>query len=103
LGGRRTIDKSLVIGFVQAVLSVSLRANQLVVGFRCHLLALGATTFLYREIFGPLSRDTIPGFARLDFAWLAGIPIVGPALAQQTGLAYVGLALVVVTWALLKY
>jgi simple sugar transport system permease protein len=94
---------SLVIGFVQAVLSVSLRANQLVVGIGFNILALGATTFLYREIFGPLSRDTIPGFARLDFAWLAGIPIVGPALAQQTGLAYVGLALVVVTWALLKY
>jgi simple sugar transport system permease protein len=94
---------SLVIGFVQAVLSVSLRANQLVVGIGFNILALGATTFLYREIFGPLSRDTIPGFAGLDFAWLAGIPIVGPALAQQTGLAYVGLALVVVTWALLKY
>jgi simple sugar transport system permease protein len=94
---------SLVSGFVQAVLSVSLRANQLVVGIGFNILALGATTFLYREIFGPLSRDTIPGFARLDFAWLAGIPIVGPALAQQTGLAYVGLALVVVTWALLKY
>lgn len=94
---------SLVIGFVQAVLSVSLRANQLVVGIGFNILALGATTFLYREIFGPLSRDTIPGFARLDFAWLAGIPIIGPALAQQTGLAYAGLALVAVTWAVLKY
>lgn len=94
---------SLAIGFVQAVLSVSLRANQLVVGIGFNILALGATTFLYREIFGPLSRDTIPGFAKLDFAWLAGIPVIGPALAQQTGLAYVGLALVAVTWALLKY
>jgi simple sugar transport system permease protein len=103
LGVIAAIVISLVIGFVQAVLSVSLRANQLVVGIGFNILALGATTFLYREIFGPLSRDTIPGFARLDFAWLAGIPIVGPALAQQTGLAYVGLALVVVTWALLKY
>ncbi|HWB46877.1 MAG TPA: ABC transporter permease [Hyphomicrobiaceae bacterium] len=93
----------LVIGVVQAVLSVNLRANQLVVGIGFNILALGATTFLYREIFGPLSRDTIPGFARLEFGWLASIPVIGPALSQQTGLAYLGLLLVIVTWALLKY
>ena len=53
---------SLVFAFFQAILSVTLRANQLVVGIGFNILALGATTFLYREIFGPLSRDTIPGF-----------------------------------------
>jgi general nucleoside transport system permease protein len=97
------VASSLVLAFFQAVLSVTLRANQLVVGIGFNILALGATTFLYREIFGPLSRDTIPGFGKVDVPGLSAIPVVGPALFQQTGLAYLGIALVVVTWALLKY
>ena len=44
---------ALAIAYLQAVLSVTLRANQLVVGIGFNILALGATTFLYREIFGP--------------------------------------------------
>ena len=94
---------SLVVAFLQAILSVTLRANQLVVGIGFNILALGATTFLYREIFGPLSRDTIPGFEKLHVPWLADIPVLGAALFQQTGLTYAGLAMVVVTWALLKH
>lgn len=93
---------ALAVAFLQAVLSVTLRANQLVVGIGFNILALGATTFLYREIFGPLSRDTIPGFDRVHVPWLADIPVIGPALFQQAGVAYVGLAMVAVTWLLLK-
>ena len=92
----------LVVAFLQAILSVTLRANQLVVGIGFNILALGATTFLYREIFGPLSRDTIPGFAKVHVPWLSDIPVLGAALFRQTGLAYAGLALVVVTWFVLK-
>ncbi|MBS0339131.1 MAG: ABC transporter permease [Proteobacteria bacterium] len=94
---------SLVFAFFQAILSVTLRANQLVVGIGFNILALGATTFLYREIFGPLSRDTIPGFGKVAVPGLAEIPVIGPALFNQTGLTYVAFGLVVVTWALLKY
>ncbi len=94
---------SLGFAFVQAVLSVSLRANQLVVGIGFNILALGATTFLYRQIFGPLSRDTIPGLQRLHVPWLSEIPVLGPALFQQTALAYVAVLMVAVTWAVLKY
>ncbi|MEO7938923.1 MAG: ABC transporter permease, partial [Burkholderiaceae bacterium] len=93
---------SLGFAFVQGVLSVSLRANQLVVGIGFNILALGATTFLYRQIFGPLSRDTIPGLQRLHVPWLSDIPVLGPALFQQTALAYVAVLMVAVTWALLK-
>lgn len=94
---------SLVFSYFQAVLSVTLRANQLVVGIGFNILALGATTFLYREIFGPLSRDTIPGFGKVAVPWLSEIPVIGPALFNQTGLTYVAFALVFATWALLKY
>ncbi|MEO8922060.1 MAG: ABC transporter permease [Caldimonas sp.] len=97
------VAASLAVAYLQAILSVTLRANQLVVGIGFNILALGATTFLYREIFGALSRDTIPGFGKARIPWLSDIPVIGPALFQQTALTYVGLALVLVTWALLKY
>ena len=50
---------------MQAWLSVNLRANQLVVGIGFNILALGATTLLYRIIFGGLSREEIPGLPKL--------------------------------------
>jgi len=97
------VGAALVVAFLQAVLSVTLRANQLVVGIGFNLLVLGATTFLYREIFGPLSREVIPGFAKWHVPLLGDLPVLGPALFQQVGLVYAGLALVVLIWALLRY
>lgn len=97
------VAAALVVALVQAVLSVTLRANQLVVGIGFNILALGATTFLYREIFGPLSREAIPGFAKWRVPLVADVPILGPALFRHVGLVYVGLALVLALWAGLRY
>ncbi|WP_287787528.1 ABC transporter permease [Acidiphilium sp.] len=92
---------ALVLALWQAAMSVTLRANQLVVGIGFNILALGATTFLYREIFGAASRDLIPGFARWPVPSLAELPVLGPALFQQTALGYAGLALIALTWLVL--
>lgn len=86
---------SLVIASAQAWLSVRAGANQLVVGIGINLLALGATTFAYREIFGGLSREMIPSFEAWSVPGLSSLPLVGPALFQQTPLVYVALLLVV--------
>lgn len=97
------VTAALLLAFVQAVLSVTVRANQLVVGIGLNILALGGTTFLYREIFGPLSREAIPGFAIWHVPVLGDLPILGIALFRQVGLVYVGLAVVVLIWALLEH
>jgi general nucleoside transport system permease protein len=86
---------SLVIAAAQAWLSVRAGANQLVVGIGINLLALGATTFAYREIFGGLSREVIPSFEAWSVPGLSSLPLLGPALFQQTPLVYVALLLVV--------
>jgi simple sugar transport system permease protein len=88
------LGSALVLGAVQAVLSVRVGANQLVVGIGFNILALGVTTFLYREVFGGLSRDVLPSFSEVHVPGLERIPWLGPALFQQTGLVYVALALV---------
>jgi ABC-type uncharacterized transport system permease subunit len=89
---------ALAVAVAQAFLSVRVRANQLVVGIGFNILALGATTFLYREIFGALSREVLPSFATWSVPGLSRIPFLGPALFRQTWLVYAGLAVVALTW-----
>jgi simple sugar transport system permease protein len=88
---------ALVMAVVQAILSVRVRANQLVVGIGFNIFALGATTFLYRETFGGLSREVLPSFGTLELPLLSRIPFLGGALFSQAGLVYVAFALCAAT------
>ena len=97
------IAAALVVAFFQAILSVTLRANQLVVGIGFNILVLGATTFLFREIRGAGASDLIPGLPVWRIPVLADIPILGPALFQQSSLFYIGVLLVFGTWALIAH
>jgi ABC-type uncharacterized transport system permease subunit len=91
------VGSSLLLAALQAFLSVRVRANQLVVGIGFNILALGATTFLYRETFGGLSRDVIPSFSTWHVPALSGLPFLGVAVFQQVWLVYAALALLAVT------
>ncbi len=93
----------LPVALLQAFLSNSLGANQIVTGLGINILSLGATTLAYREIFGERSNDLIPGFAQWKPPLLADIPILGPALFQQVWMLYLALALVVATALVLRY
>jgi simple sugar transport system permease protein len=93
---------ALVLAALQAVLSVRVRANQLVVGIGFNILALGATTFLYRQVFGGLSREVLPSFGVVEVPLLSRLPVLGGALFAQAGLVYVAFAAVLVTWWLIR-
>jgi simple sugar transport system permease protein len=97
------IGSGIIFSVLQALLSVRLRANQLVVGIGLNILALGATTFLNREIFGALSRDLVPGFGTLYIPGLSDLPIIGPSLFQQYDVVYVGIALIAIIWFVLRF
>lgn len=93
---------ALLTSLLQAYLSVTLKANQLVVGIGFNILVLGVTTFLFREIRGSGASDLIPGLPVWHIPLLADIPVVGPALFQQSSLFYFGLLLVLGTWYLIS-
>jgi ABC-type uncharacterized transport system permease subunit len=97
------VAASLVIAFFQAVLSVTFRANQLVVGIGFNILVLGVTTFLFREIRGSGASDLIPGLPIWQIPLLSRIPVIGPALFEQSSLFYVGVVLIVATWLLIAH
>jgi general nucleoside transport system permease protein len=92
-----------LVGLAQAFLSVTLRANQIVVGLGINILALGATTLLSRELLGTRSQVDIPGFAHWHIPLLSDLPLVGPAFFRQVGLTYLALLLVPLTWWLLRH
>jgi simple sugar transport system permease protein len=91
------------VALLQAFLTVGLRANQIVSGLGINILALGATTLAYREIFGARSRDAIPGFARWKPPLLGHIPVFGDAVFTQNWLVYAAPVLFVAAALTLKY
>lgn len=91
----------LPVALLQAVLSITLRANQIVTGVGINVLVLGATTLAYREIFGGRSRTEIPGLGKWAPPGLADIPLWGEQVFRQTWLLYLGLVLIcVLAWML---
>lgn len=92
----------LPVAVLQAWLSVTLHANQIVSGIGINLLALGATTFAYRELLGNRSRVEIPGFGTWQVPWLSQLPVVGSALFRQGWLLYLAFALAIAVAVLLR-
>lgn len=84
----------LPVALLQAFLSITLRANQVVTGIGINILVLGTTTLAYREIFGGRSRAEVPGFDKWHVPWLSDLPMVGDALFSQVWLLYLALLLV---------
>ncbi|MDN8618126.1 ABC transporter permease [Variovorax ginsengisoli] len=91
----------LPVALLQAFLSITLRANQVVTGIGINILVLGATTLAYREIFGGRSRAEVPGFDKWHPPLLSQIPVFGEAVFSQVWLVYLALALVaLLAWVL---
>jgi simple sugar transport system permease protein len=91
------------IALLQAWLSVTLHANQIVTGIGINILVLGATTFAYRELLGNRSRVQIPGLEVWRPPGFADLPLVGPALFQQSVLFYLALAIAIAIAIVLRY
>ena len=91
------------IALLQAFLSNTLRANQIVSGIGINILMLGSTTLAYREIFGARSRAEIPGLAKIKPPLLGDIPIFGGTVFEQVWLFYGGIVLIAVTALLLRF
>lgn len=92
----------LVLGLVFAVLAVSLRVDQVLIGLAITILGGGLTGFLFRDIYRQ-ERSLDIRAERLGLPVLKEIPVVGPALFDQQLLVYLAWALVpVLSWLLLR-
>ena len=83
------LGAGLLFALIHAVMCITFEADQIISGTAINLLALGGTGFLMVEFFG--SGGTTPrvsSFEPLRIPGLADIPVVGPALFEQSLLVY---------------
>ena len=84
-----------LMGLLFAFLTVTIRANQIVVGAAFNILGTGISAMLYRIVFG-MSTDVISveGFSELSIPLLSKIPVIGPALFSHMPIVYIAFLLV---------
>ena len=91
----------IIFAAAMAFLSIRLRADQIVVGIGINILALGVTSFVFREVFsGPQVLLDRPH--PWEWPLLSRIPGVGQALFAQPGWVYFALVVVVAVWFVLQ-
>lgn len=86
---------ALLLALIFILFAVVLKTDEFVTGIALNLFALGATTYLLRQIFGvkgAFADAAILPIPRLHIPWLADLPGVGPILSGQNLLIYVTLA-----------
>ncbi|GAA1694463.1 hypothetical protein MMUR_28770 [Mycolicibacterium murale] len=84
-----------------ALFMITLRADQVVVGVGIGLLAIGLTTFLFRQYI-PVGTKVGP-LPNIEIPLLSQLPVVGTALFNQNALFYIAVALVVGTTIVLRH
>jgi ABC-type uncharacterized transport system permease subunit len=84
----------LTLGLVFAILTITLRVNQIVVGLGLTIFAQSMSSFLHRVIFGNQFPILFDAGATNAIPLLSGIPLIGQAVFNQHWLVYVAFLLV---------
>jgi simple sugar transport system permease protein len=94
----------MIVGLVHGVLTVPLGLSQHVTGIGITLFSTSVAYYTYRVLLPDVATPPrIEPFAPLAEGWLAGIPLIGPVLAQQTVLTLLALLLVpILAWLLYR-
>ena len=87
LGMLGALVVGVIVGVLTSLITVVAKADQIVVGVGLNLLALGATTFLFRDLFSD-GADKVGPIGKWAIPVLSDIPGVGDALFNQSPLVY---------------
>jgi general nucleoside transport system permease protein len=93
----------LPVALLQAFLSNTLKVNQIVSGIGINILALGATTLAYREVFGARSDQLVQGFPTWSPPLLGDIPVIGKPIFEQVWILYVAIILIAAVAFVMNY
>jgi len=95
IGALGAILCGMGFALIHAVLTISLRANQVVSGLALTLFGGGLTSYLGASEVGKPAADR---FSRLDIPGLGDLPIVGNILFNQNALVYLTYIVVPALW-----
>lgn len=93
MGLLAAIVVGLLLGLLFAVFTVTVKANQIVVGAALNMIGLGLTGFLYRTWFD-VSAKGVKTFAPLQIPVLKQIPLLGDIFFKHSILVYATLIVV---------
>jgi simple sugar transport system permease protein len=83
-----------VLGLLFAVLTISMRVDQVLVGLAITIFGAGMTAFLFRDLFGGQNPSLSVDMPRIAIPGLSQIPVLGPALFNQQAFFYIAYLLV---------
>lgn len=86
-----------LMGLIMAVLSVTLKADQVISGITLVVFGVGLSSFIYRQIFTTLAERTI-GLPVWPIPLLHRIPVIGDILFRHDPTVYITAFLVVLVW-----
>jgi ABC-type uncharacterized transport system permease subunit len=93
------LGAGLSFALIHALMCVTFEADQIISGTAINLLAIGGTGFLMVEVFGAGGTSPrVESFESVAIPLLSDIPILGPALFDQSILVYIMYALVPITY-----
>jgi ABC-type uncharacterized transport system permease subunit len=99
VGVAAAIGAGVLVSSVVALVSVRAGADQIITGTAVTLGAVGLTGAIYRQAYGSAGVGlSLPTFAVTPLPFIGSIPLVGPALFQQSVLTYLALAAVPALW-----
>lgn len=102
MGILATVVAGILAGLLFALFTVTIKADQIVVGAAFNMVGLGITGFLYRALF--VGRDQgVTTFPPLNLPILSQLPFVGEILFQHNAMVYGTLALVLLASFVLYY
>jgi len=88
-----------IIGAIFAILAISIRLDQIVLGLAVYLFGLGMSFVIYNALYECAACSPPPPFINIPniyIPYLSSIPILGPVLFGRNILVYLSLLLVVV-------
>ncbi|MEP7763413.1 ABC transporter permease [Sanguibacter sp. 25GB23B1] len=100
LGLVAAVVAGALVALVLGVFTITYRVNQVIVGVVLNVLVVGLTGFLYTQVLVPeaatLNRTT--RFPTVEIPFLSDIPIIGPALFDQSVIVYLMYITVPAVW-----
>ena len=99
LGCLIAILSGIISGVVFGFFTITLKSNQIIVGWAFNVLGYSLTSFLYRIIWGiQQSPVEVPGIQTFNIPFLSKIPIVGRLLFQNNPIIYFTYLVIILAW-----
>ncbi|GEA83378.1 MULTISPECIES: ABC transporter permease [Cellulomonas] len=94
------IVSGVLVALVLGVFAITYKVNQVIVGVVLNVLVIGMTSFLYSQVLVPNAErfNDTERFSRIAIPLLSKIPVIGPALFNQTIVVYVMYLTVPAVW-----